>query len=279
MQKIPDNIIDFHVHLFPDRLFDAVWEYFSSVYKLDIIHRLYYRQCVDYLRQRGVSPIVYSNYAHREGIAPGLNAWNLRILDEIDDLYCFAAFHPGDEHALDMARKVLKHPKVLGFKLQLLVQNIYPDDERLFPLYELVIENSKRILFHVGTGPIGTKYVGVHNFKRLLKRYSDLPANIAHMGGFEYWDFFDLLKEHDNIYFDTAWSFLPSASLVCDLTPDFLERHKNRILYGSDFPNLIYPREEEIDYLKDLDLSAEFYTRVFRENGTDLIQSHMDKQL
>jgi len=58
-----------------------------------------------------------------------------------------------------MARKVLDHPKVLGFKLQLLVQRFYPHDDRLFSMYDMVMERGKRILFHVGTGPVGNEYV------------------------------------------------------------------------------------------------------------------------
>ncbi len=37
-------------------------------------------------------------------------------------IYCFAAYHPDDDHALEMAERLLENPKILGFKLQLLVQ-------------------------------------------------------------------------------------------------------------------------------------------------------------
>jgi len=50
MKELPEKIIDFHVHLFPDRLFDAIWKYFSSNYKFNVIHQIYYRECIDYLR-------------------------------------------------------------------------------------------------------------------------------------------------------------------------------------------------------------------------------------
>jgi predicted TIM-barrel fold metal-dependent hydrolase len=52
---------------------------------------------------------------------------------------------------------------------------------------------------------------------------------------------------------------------------DFLERNRERILYGSDFPNIIFPREDEIDALLGLDLSQGFYDAVFRDNGLRLI--------
>ncbi|MBC2716253.1 MAG: amidohydrolase family protein [Desulfobacteraceae bacterium] len=270
---LPDKIIDFHVHLFPDRLLDSIWRYFSDVYQWKVRYHMYYRDCVDHLRQKGVVRIVYSNYAHKAGIAEGLNNWNLKILDEFDELFCFAAFHPEDQNALDIADKVLGHPKVLGIKLQLLVQNFYPDDKRLFPLYEMIMEKNKRLLFHVGTGPSGNKYVGIKNFKKLLTQYPALPVNVAHMGGFEYREFFDLLPNYELLFFDTSFSFLPKMNLMFNLGNQCLEWYKDKILYGSDFPNLIYPRSDEINCLKNLNLSQEFYQNVFYKNGQQLIDS------
>ena len=76
MVRIPRKIIDFHVHLFPDKLFDAIWDSFVKNYNWNIIHRYYYKECIARLKQGGVDIIVYSNYAHRAGIAEGLNQWN-----------------------------------------------------------------------------------------------------------------------------------------------------------------------------------------------------------
>lgn len=272
VKKLPETIVDFHVHLFPDRLFEKIWSFFSRGYGWDVRHHLYYRECVEYLRDRNVGTIVYSNYAHREGVAKRLNEWNLSVLDELPGLYCFAAYHPGDDDALEMARHVLDHPRVLGFKLQLLVQRFHPHDERLFPMYELVMKRNKRILFHVGTGPVGNEFVGFEHFARLLDRYPDLPANVAHMGALEFGAFFGLLEAHPRLFFDTSFSFLPGLPVRFDLGNDALERHRDRIVYGSDFPNIIFPREDEIEFLLGLDLSQEFYDAVFHDNGMRIIR-------
>ena len=272
---IPRKIIDFHVHLFPDRMFDAIWKFFSAGYTWDVIYKFYTPDCISYLRERGVETIVYSNYAHRPGIAESLNEWNMGLLDEYPDLYCFAAFHPGDADSLAMAGKVLGHPRVLGFKLQLLVQNFHPHDERLFPLYELVMDRGKRILFHVGTGPVGNEFVGIEHFRKLLARYPDIPANVAHMGAYEYRDFMDLLDYHPNIYLDTSFAFFKEFQDRggFNLGNGPLEQHKDRIVYGSDFPNLILPRESEIDTLLGYGLTPDFYRQVFYENGKRILQS------
>lgn len=275
---LPEPIVDFHVHLFPDRLFDAIWRQFVTDYGWAILHQLYWRESVAYLRVHNVGPIVYSNYAHRKDIAEGLNDWNLKILEEMPDIYCFAAFHPDDKDGLAMAAGLLDHPRILGFKLQLLVQRFSPDDERLFPLYELVIAKRKRLLLHVGTGPVGNEFVGVTPFKRVLARYPDLPAIIAHMGALEYREFGELLADYPNLYMDTAFSFLPGLGTMFNLGNEFLEKHRETILYGSDFPNVLFPREDEIDTLLGLDLSQAFYNAVFRDNGLRLIRELTQKQ-
>ncbi|MCP4135393.1 MAG: amidohydrolase family protein [bacterium] len=271
MAQLPEKIIDFHVHLFPNGLFDAIWKAFVKDYNWDVIHKLYTPGCIEYLRERGVERIVYSNYAHKPGVAEGLNQWNAALLEQYENLYCFAAYHPGDDSALAMAEKVLNTPRFLGFKLQLLVQNFYPHDERLFPLYEMVIEKKKRILFHVGTAPVGNEYVGLKYFVRLMKRYPNLRANVAHMGGYEYQGFIDLLDEYPNLYLDTTYSFFSKGDGGFNLPAEYLERYKDRILYGSDFPNLIFPRKDEINTLLNLDLSDEFYRKIFYENGLALL--------
>lgn len=269
---LPRPIVDFHVHLFPDGFFDAIWRYFKAHLNRPIQYPLYYRECIACLRERGVGPIVYSNYAHKRGVARVLNDWNLRILAEIPDLYCFAAHHPDDPDALAMAEKILDHPQILGIKLQCVVQQLSPCDSRLFPLYEMIMERKKRVLLHVGTGPVrGSAFVGLAHFKKLLDRFPELPANIPHMGGLEFEAFLGLLDRHPGLYLDTSYSFVPHTPYLFDLGSDSLEKYKDRILYGSDFPNLIHPREAEIECLLNLGLSPDFYRKTFRDNGLALI--------
>jgi len=271
MKKIPESVVDFHVHLFPDKGFDAIWKIFESAYNYPVLHRLYYRECVEYLRNRNVGTIVYSNYAHKKGIAQPMNQWNVQILEEIEDIYCFAAYHPDDDNAIKNIEEILSHPRVIGVKLHFLVQPVLPYDSRLYPLYELIMAKKKRLLFHCGTGPLDNKNVGFSHFNRLLEDFPELPVNIAHMGAFEYKQFMELLDDHPNLYLDTAYTFwnIPGSF---DLGNEYLEKNRRRILYGSDFPNIILPREDEIKGLLERDLSQDFYDSIFYSNGMSLLK-------
>ncbi len=262
-------IIDFHVHLFPERMFDAIWKSFINDYGWDVLYHLYHKECIAYLKEHGVEKIVYSNYAHRAGIAKNLNDWNIKILDEQDDVYCFGAYHADDDIAL--AEDFITHPRVLGFKLQLLVQKFYPYDTRLFPLYELVLHHKKRILMHVGTGPVGNEYVGVSGFKKLLRQYPDIPVTIAHMGAYEYDEFLQLLDDYPNLMMDTAFVFLPDYEGAFHKEPEIIEKYQDRILYGSDFPNIVFPRELEIATLMRYGLSETTLHKILYDNGNRII--------
>lgn len=270
MKTLPSSIIDFHVHLFPDKGFDAIWEFFASS-GVNVLYRYYSEECIEYLNERGVDTIVFANYAHKKGIAEPMNEWNLNVLDKYTNLYCFAAYHPDDDNDLKYAEQMITHPRVMGIKLHLQVQKIYPHDKRFFPLYEMLIDRKKRVLVHVGNGPVGNEFVGFDQFNKLLHHFPDLPANIPHMGCLEFKKFIELLDEHPNIYLDTSYSFWPNLPFTFNLDSEYLEKYKDNIIYGSDFPNVVLPREGEIDYLLSLDLSEEFYEKIFYKNGMRLL--------
>ncbi|MCP4750612.1 MAG: amidohydrolase family protein [Proteobacteria bacterium] len=270
-KSIPKSIIDFHVHLFPDKGFDALWKFFEASARTSIRYQFYYRECIEYLNSRGVNPLVFSNYAHKKGIAESMNEWNTKVLEEFPSLFCFTPYHPDDDNALAYAEQMMAHPRVAGIKMHLEVQKFFPHDERLFPLYEMIIDKGKRVLLHTGNGPLGNQFVGYEQFRKLLDRFPDLPVNIPHMGCYEFEKFMTLLDDHPNIYLDTAYTFWPNLPFSFNLGKETLEKYKDKILYGSDFPNLFLPREGEIEYLSELDLSDEFYEKVFFKNGAKLL--------
>ena len=271
MKFQPESIIDFHVHLFPDKGFDAIWNFMEKAANTSMPYKFYYKECIEYLNNRSVNPIVFSNYAHKKGIAEPMIDWNVDVLEEFPSLYCFSPYHPDDENAIAYAEQALTHPRMAGIKIHLEVQKFYPHDERLFSLYEMIIDRGKRLLLHAGNGPIGNKFVGYEHFQKVLEHFPDLPVNIPHMGCYEFSEFMGLLDNHPNIYLDTAYTFWPNQPFTFNLGKEYLEKYKDRILYGSDFPDIFLPREGEIEYLLALDLSDEFYRNVFFNNGMKLL--------
>ena len=74
-----------------------------------------------------------------------------------------------------------------------------------------------------------------------------------------------MLDEYPGFYLDISYSFFKDLQSKggFNLANAPLEKCKDRILYGLDFPNLILQRESEIETLLGYSLSQEFYNRVF----------------
>lgn len=223
MAKIPEPIIDFHVHLFPDRLFDAIWDAFVRHYDWNIIHRHYYKECIERLRQGGAASLFIPTM---------------------------------------LTVPASQRDSTGGTKASFRNMTISTASPRI----------TRTILMH-WTWPVGNQYVGLESFMRALQKFPDLPATVAHLGAHECEGFIGLLDGHPNLYLDTAFCFLPPPYQGYTLGPGYLEKYKSRILYGSDYPNLITPRESEIESLLEMGLSQDFYDKVFHDNGIALIRS------
>ena len=61
-------IVDAHVHLFPEPVFKALWEWFKK-HAWQIRYQMDSVDVIKFLLQRGVGHIVALQYAHKPGIA------------------------------------------------------------------------------------------------------------------------------------------------------------------------------------------------------------------
>ena len=97
---------------------------------------------------------------------------------------------------------------------------------------------------------------------------------IAHMGAFEYKKFLHLLDTHENLYLDTAMIYIPDNIFPERKSkqpkPEELISYQDRILFGSDFPNIPYDYQLSTKGLLEFDLSRSFYENIFVNNAKRL---------
>ena len=136
------------------------------------------------------------------------------------------------------------------------------------------MDQGKWICFHAGTAPYRNKYVGYKNFVKFLHRYPDMKLIIAHMGAFEYKKFLHLLDKHENLYLDTTMIYIPDNIFPERKSkqpkPEELISYQDRILFGSDFPNIPYDYQLSTKGLLEFDLSRSFYENIFVNNAKRL---------
>ena len=272
--------IDVHSHFFPPEIFKAIWRTFEIKDKdgnargWTVKYKLSTEDLVKFLESRNIEAFTTLNYAHKKGVANFINEWVVEFIKKYKNAIPFACVWPDDEGRVENIRSLFEDYNFRGIKIQPLVQNFYPNDERMYKVYDLILDRGKWISFHIGTAPQRNRYVGYKNFKKFLDKYPSAKVIVAHMGAFEYKKFLNLLDTHENIYLDTTMIYIPNNIFNEreNTRPNHEEllSYQDRILYGSDFPNIPYEYERSTQGLLELDLSRDFYENIFYNNAKKL---------
>jgi uncharacterized protein len=253
--SVPDEtatggpVIDAHVHLFPDRVFEAIWRWFDE-HAWRIRYRLRAEEVVEFLAARGVHKLVALHYAHKPGIARFLNDF-VRDVGRAhrDRVIPLGTVFPGEPDAAQIVRDALV--ELHGIKLHCHVQRMPADDPRLDEVYAVCQDANKPIVIHAGREPSSPAYgidtralCGADQVDRVLQRFPRLTMVVPHLGADEFAEYEALLDKHENLFLDTTMAV--SGFFGADAPPEMLLRHPDRLLYGTDFPNLPFAWDREL---------------------------------
>lgn len=266
-------MIDFHVHFFPERLFGAIWRVFEGPNgHWPIRYKLHGEALVDFLRGAGVTQFVALVYAHKPGMAAGLNDYIADSAARFPELVPFGTVYAGDPAPLEDAIRCIDEMGFRGIKLQPAVTREMPDDPRFFPVYELLEDRGAMVLCHAGSAPQGWMFDGPARLRRILERFPRLKFIVAHCGAVEYEAFAAVADDYPSVYFDTAMIGVPCAGFSGN-SPDatFFARYADRILYGTDFPNIPYAYTAQADGIRALGLGESAESAVFRRNAARIL--------
>ena len=267
MTKPPVSVVDLHVHLFPQRLFEAVWRYFET--RSWPVHHEHVDQVAGTLAVHGVSRACVLCYPHRRGVARSLNAFMESVALRYPQFYPFGCVHLDDPEMAADVDYVISSPHLHGFKFQPLVQNFSINDPRLDYLYRRCVEEDVLIMMHAGSAPIANSFVGFSHFSKLIRRFPELRICVAHMGAFESDDFLQLLDDYPLVYLDTT--MINVRTRLFDTTwrgnAERLQRHSDRICFGSDWPNVPYPYWEALASIERFPLPEEARPLVLHDNA------------
>ena len=266
-------VVDAHVHLFPDRLFEAVWRWFGE-HGWPIRYRLHARQVVDFLCDRGVAHVVALQYSHRPGMARVLNEWMAEFAALEPRIVPMATVLPGEEGAADVLRAAFADG-LRGVKLHCHVQAFSVDDDAMGALYDVCVAHDRPMIIHAGREPKSPAYpvdpyevCDAARVARVLEGWPKLRLCVPHLGADEFGEYAALLERHDNLWLDTTMllaQYFPTEDPVW-----MLMARPDRILYGSDFPNLPYAWDREIRRIAGLELREEDLVALRGGNAVEL---------
>jgi uncharacterized protein len=265
-------IIDVHTHLMPERLFQAVRAHFRA----HLWHPRYdgpTEQLVQTLLDTGVSRFVFMPYAHRGEMARSLNHWVANVQATFaPNAIGFGTFHPDDDNLIpELADEAFVQLGLRGAKLHPQVGKFGLDDPRLDPMYERTIEYGAVLMIHAGRRPEPSEHVGARAFARLMRRFPRLKVIVAHAGADEFDAFFDLCGLYEGVFLDTAMVFNFSKYLGGPLPIQRVLEFQDRVVFGSDFPNIPYRWEESVESILELRLGRALEEKLLCTNAARLL--------
>lgn len=270
------GLVDVHTHFMPERVLRKVWAYFDGFGPLTgiewpIAYRRDEEERLALLREFGVRAFTAMLYPHKPGMAAWLNGWAVEFAGRTPDCLHTATLFPEDgvetyvREAVEAGARVFKsHVQVGGYD---------PGHELLDPVWGLLAETGTPVVMHCGSGPQAGKYTGPEPVARLLARHPRLRIVVAHMGMPEYADFLDLAERYAEVRLDTTMVFTDFSERFGAFP--VVERARladlgDRILLGTDFPNIPHPYVHQLDALQRLGLGDDWLRAVCHDNGARL---------
>ncbi|MFR9673817.1 amidohydrolase family protein [Streptomyces sp. TR06-5] len=270
------GIVDVHTHFMPDRVMAKVWAYFDRAGPLTgrrwpIAYRTGEEERLATLRGFGVRRFTSLVYPHKPGMAAWLNSWAAGFAARTPDCLQTATFFPEPDAPRYAAEAVDAGARV--FKAHVQVGAYDPRDPLLDPVWGLLSDAGIPVVTHCGHAPAPGPHTGPGAVAELLVRHPRLPLVVAHMGMPDYGAFLDLAERYPRVHLDTTMAFTrfgeEQAPFPRALGPR-LAAAGDRVLFGSDFPNIPYRYGEALRALETLDLGDAWLRRVCWENAARL---------
>jgi uncharacterized protein len=269
------GLVDVHTHFMPENVLAKVWAFFEngqSGAPWPIAYRLPEAQRLALLRAFGVRRFTALLYPHKPDMAAWLNSWSVEFAARTPDALHSATFFPEPDAARYVGQAIGDGARV--FKAHVQVGGYDPRDELLDQVWGQLAEAGVPVVVHCGSGPSPGRFTGPAPFAEVLARHPRLTAIIAHLGSPEYGAFLDLADRYPRVHLDTTMVFTDFFDQHAPYPAELLPRLADlgdRVLLGSDFPNIPYPYLRQLEALGQLGLGPAWLRAVCHDNAVRLL--------
>ncbi|MGH8960109.1 MAG: amidohydrolase family protein [Jatrophihabitantaceae bacterium] len=271
------GLVDVHVHFMPDAVMNAVWRYFDSGpehygmawpvhYRTPVADRL---ASLDAFGVRAFPSLLYP---HRAGMAESLNVWAREFASRTPRCVPTGTFF-AEPSALRYVREALDAGTRI-FKVHVQVGGFDPRDDLLMPVWGVLAEAGVPVVVHCGSGPLPGAHTGPGPFGEVLAAHPRLTAVIAHCGAPEYAEHLAFARRYPNVHLDTTMVGTRFMNRISPVPTDVIAALGDigdRVVLGTDFPNIPYPYGEQLSALERFGLGENWLRAVCWTNGRRLL--------
>jgi len=270
------RVVDAHVHIFPRNIFSAIWQWFDEN-AWPIRYQLSTSRVLEFLLSHGISHVIALQYAHKPGIAAKLNRYMVKKCREFrNQVTGMATVFPGEQNAEGILKEAFDCG-LAGVKLHAHVQCFDMNSGEMDMIYDLCESEKKPMVMHVGREPRSTAYrcdpyqlCSADKLERVLKDFPRLKICVPHLGFNEISAYRKLIERYDNLWLDTT--MVLTDYFPIDETIELDRFRMERIMYGSDFPNIPYAWDRELKWLKASGLSHDDLAWVLNQSADHFFQ-------
>ena len=136
---------------------------------------------------------------------------------------------------------------------------------------------------HVGREPKSSAYrcdpyqiCSAEKLERIVKDFPDLKVCVPHLGFDEIKVYKEMIEKYDNLWLDTTMAIAGYFPIKGEI--DLSCYRSDRVMYGSDFPNIPYAWDRELKILKDKNISDNALEKIVHKNATDFFSLRAEPQ-
>ena len=267
------GLFDVHTHFHPPRVFEKVRAAFDQAgpfigREWPIRYRSSEEELVATLRSFGVRRFPALTYAHKPDMAEFLNDWTEGFAARTPGSLLSATFYPEPSAEEYVARRLAAGTEI--FKVHVQVGSFSVMDPLLDRVWTQVAEAGTPVVLHAGSGPMPGAHTGPGPVEELLRRHPRLCLVIAHAGAPESAEFLALAEQFERVHLDLTMvftDFFEDVGRFPDVLLPRLAALQDKVLFGSDFPNIPYPYAHQVEALDRLGFGDDWLRAVCWENG------------
>ena len=237
-------IIDFHTHIFPDKIAGRTLDYLSDIFGASPFADGTHTGLCDSMKKAGVDVSVSLPAVTKVSQVESINRFASAFTEGA--VISFGGIHPECENYKEILKEI-KNLGLKGIKLHPDYQDMYFDDIR----YEHIVDTASEPKMA----------------RKLLDDVKPEKLVLAHMGGNEMWDEVEKYLVGQNVYFDTG--------VILDTMPEeqflrMVHMHgADRILFGTDSPWA--DQKKFVTLFDQMPLTEEEKMAVFSGNAKKLL--------
>lgn len=284
-------IIDFHTHIFPDKIAEKTIESLGSLAGVKAATDGTLKGLLEFMEKTGVDKSVIMPVCTKPEQFDNINRFAKKINDTYDGrLLSFGGIHPDCENPKEKL-KYIQSLGIPGIKIHPDYQRVMIDDIRFMRIMEYASELGLIILTHAGIdiGLPDPVHCPPDKMRKVLDTIKPKKMVLAHLGGWKQWE---EVAEHlvgENVYLDTAFMFGVGVKaredkqgisdsltqhinyIEQDMFMKIVTKHgTNKILFATDSP--WSDAAAGIGYIKNLPLSENAKTLILGENASELLK-------